>query len=108
MKRRDVLKGIAALVAAPVALLTKPVAAKAIGEGVMSVGGGRVVHTTYALGWNASMEMMQDDQHDIMDQMSRDLANAAADHRERLAWSLIDDTYEGVFKDCGTYPWRLK
>lgn len=55
----------------------------------------RVVHSTYALGWRASMEMMQDDQHGIMSKMSADLADATRDHRERLAWSLIDDGFSG-------------
>ena len=57
----------------------------------------RTVHTTYALGWRASMEMMQDDQHSIMNQMSSDLADSARDHRERLAWSLIDGAFGTTF-----------
>lgn len=57
----------------------------------------RIVHSTYALGWRASMEMMQDDQHGIMSKMSSDLAESTRDHRERLAWSLIDDAFTGTF-----------
>lgn len=55
----------------------------------------RTVHTTYGLGWRTSMEMMQDDQHDVMVTMSQDLADSTRDHRERLAWSLIDDAFAG-------------
>ena len=53
----------------------------------------RVVHSTYALGWRASMEMMQDDQHGIMKRMTQDLAESTQDHRERLAWQLIDNGF---------------
>ena len=56
-------------------------------------GRSRVTHSTYALGWRASMEMMQDDQHGIMARMSGDLAESTRDHRERLAWGMIDDGY---------------
>ena len=56
----------------------------------------RTVHSTYGLGWRASMEMMQDDQHSIMNRMSSDLADSAKDHRERLAWSMIDDAFTGT------------
>jgi len=56
----------------------------------------RTVHTTYALGWRVTMEMMQDDQHDIMNRMAADLADSTRDHRERLAWSLIDDAFTGT------------
>lgn len=55
----------------------------------------RTVHTVYALGWRASMEMLMDDQFDVMSGMSGDLAESAADHRERLAWSLINDAFTG-------------
>ena len=55
----------------------------------------RTVHSTFGLGWRASMEMMMDDQHGVMSKMSKDLALAAKDHRERLAWSLIDDGFDG-------------
>ena len=53
----------------------------------------RVVHDTYGLGWRASFEMLADDQHGIMTKMSGDLAESTMDHRERLAWALIDDGY---------------
>ena len=57
----------------------------------------RVVHSTYALGWRASMEMMQDDQHGIMSKMSADLADSTRDHRERLAWALINGGFGTTF-----------
>jgi hypothetical protein len=56
----------------------------------------RTVHQTFSLGWRASMEMLMDDQHSIMNQMSADLGESARDHRERLAWSLIDDGFSGT------------
>lgn len=56
----------------------------------------RTVHTTYALGWRATMEMMQDDQFGIMNRMSGDMGDSARDHRERLAWSLVDDAFTGT------------
>ena len=55
----------------------------------------RTVHQTYALGWRASMEMMEDDQFSIMSQMSGDLGESARDHQERLAWGLINDGFTG-------------
>jgi phage major head subunit gpT-like protein len=56
----------------------------------------RTVHQTFALGWRASMEMMEDDQHDIMSKMSADLGESARDHQERLAWALINAGYTGT------------
>ncbi len=56
----------------------------------------RTVHSTFALATRFSMEMMQDDQHAIMSKMSGDLGYSASDHRERLAWSLIDDLMTGT------------
>jgi len=61
----------------------------------------RIVHSTYALGWRCSMEMMQDDQHGIMSKMSGDLADSTRDHRERLAWALIDGGFGTVFTGLG-------
>lgn len=55
----------------------------------------RTVHTTYGLGWRATMEMMEDDQFGIMDRMSAELGRSTRDHRDRLAWSLIDDGFSG-------------
>ncbi|MCP4113853.1 MAG: hypothetical protein GY737_00330 [Desulfobacteraceae bacterium] len=56
----------------------------------------RTVHTTYALGWRATMEMMMDDQHGIMNKMSSDLGESARDHRERLFWGMYDDFFTGT------------
>lgn len=56
----------------------------------------RTVHQTFALGWRASREMMEDDQHGIMNQMAADLGASAADHQERLAWGLLNDAYTGT------------
>ena len=56
----------------------------------------RTVHQTYALGWRASMEMMQDDQFAVMNRMSSELGESARDHQERLAWNLINDGFTGT------------
>lgn len=56
----------------------------------------RTVHQTYALGWRASEEMMEDDQFSIMSQMSGDLGDSARDHQERLAWGLLNDAFTGT------------
>ena len=56
----------------------------------------RTTHTTYGLGWRATMEMLQDELFGVMDQMTGELADSVADHQERLAWSLIDDAFTGA------------
>jgi hypothetical protein len=56
----------------------------------------RTVHQTYALGWRASEEMMEDDQHGIMNQMAADLGDTARDHMERLAWGVLNDAHTGT------------
>jgi phage major head subunit gpT-like protein len=56
----------------------------------------RTVHQTFALGWRATEEMMEDDQFNVMSQMSRDLGASATDHMERLAWSLVNDGFTGT------------
>ena len=56
----------------------------------------RTVHSTFGLGFRITMEMMQDDQFGVMRQMSGDLAESAADHQERLAWSLVNDAFTGT------------
>lgn len=56
----------------------------------------RSVHSTFGLGWRPTMEMMADDQHGIMNRMSSELGEATRDHRERLAWSLVDDFFTGT------------
>lgn len=56
----------------------------------------RTVHQTYALGWRATMEMMEDDQFSIMNRMSSELGESARDHQERLAWNLVNDGFTGT------------
>lgn len=53
----------------------------------------RVVHSTYALGFRITMEMMEDDQHGIMKRMPEDLADSARNHKENLAWSLFNTAF---------------
>lgn len=55
----------------------------------------RTVHTTYALGFRVTMEMMDDDQHGIIRRMPAELGDAARDHRETLAFSLYNDAFDG-------------
>jgi len=55
----------------------------------------RTVHSTYALGFRVTMEMSEDDQHDIIVKMPKDMGDSARDHQERLAWSLMNDSFAG-------------
>ncbi|MBK25935.1 MAG: hypothetical protein CME70_18180 [Halobacteriovorax sp.] len=56
----------------------------------------RTVHQTFALGWRATMEMMEDDQFNVMNRMSSELGESARDHQERLAWGLVNDGFTGT------------
>lgn len=56
----------------------------------------RVIHTTYALGYRATMEAISDDQWDVLDQMPSDLGDSLRDHQERIAWDLINDGFAGA------------
>jgi hypothetical protein len=53
----------------------------------------RTVHTTYALGIRITMELRDDDQHGIISRMAGDLADAARDHRDRLAHDLPNNAF---------------
>lgn len=55
----------------------------------------RTVHTTYALGFRVTMEMMEDDLYGIIEQMPKDLADATTDHQENLAWGVFNDAFDG-------------
>lgn len=55
----------------------------------------RTVHQVFALGWRATHELMINDQHGVMNQMSADLGESARDHMERTAWDVINDGYAG-------------
>lgn len=57
----------------------------------------RTVHTTYALGIRITMELREDDQHNIIAQMASDLAAAARDHRDRLAHDLLNNAFVTTF-----------
>lgn len=56
----------------------------------------RTVHSTAGLATRFTMEMMQDDLFGVMDRMTEELQDASVDHKERLAWSLIDDGFAGT------------
>lgn len=55
----------------------------------------RIVHSTYALGFRVTMEMMDDDQHNIISRMPSDLGDSARNHKENLAWGLFNDAFDG-------------
>lgn len=56
----------------------------------------RVVHSTYGLGFRITMEMRDDDQFDIMSKMPSELAHSTRDHRENLAWNVINNGGSGT------------
>ena len=56
----------------------------------------RVVHSTYALGFRVTKEMMDDEQHGIISRMPADLGDSARDHRERLGHGLFNDAFAGA------------
>ncbi|GAF84409.1 unnamed protein product [marine sediment metagenome] len=55
----------------------------------------RTVHSTYALGFRVTMEMMQDDQYSIINKMPADLGDAARHSQETLVWGLVNDGWSG-------------
>jgi hypothetical protein len=62
---------------------------------------------TYALGFRATMEALEDDQHGLVRRMSSDLGGSGRDSQDRLAWDLINDgaagaTYLGPPEGDGT------
>lgn len=95
MRRRDFLKVMAAGAVAATGLLPKIQMTKELApiSFVEPIKGAtvRTVHTTYALGWEVSKDLLPDAETDIFAQMSSDLADAALRNRDRLAWSLIDN-----------------
>lgn len=50
----------------------------------------RTIVLTFALGFRVTMEMREDEQHGIIAKMPADLAMAARDSQERLAWGLVN------------------
>ena len=56
----------------------------------------RVVHSTYALGFRVTMEAMSDEQHGIIAKMPQDLGASARDHKENLAFGLLNDAFTGT------------
>lgn len=56
----------------------------------------RTVHSTYALGFRVTMEMMDDEQHGIIERMPRDLGRSARHHRETLAWGRLNNGFTAV------------
>ena len=56
----------------------------------------RTIHTVYALGFRVTMEMMDDDLYNVIDQMPKDLADSTRDHQENLAWGVLNDAFAGA------------
>lgn len=56
----------------------------------------RTIHAVYALGFRVTMEMMDDDLYNIIDQMPKDLADSCRDHQENLAWGVLNDGFAGA------------
>lgn len=56
----------------------------------------RVVMQTFALGFRVTMEMMDDDQHNIISQMPADLGDSGRDHQENLAWAVLNTGFTNV------------
>ena len=53
----------------------------------------RTIVLTFALGFRVTMEMREDEQHGIVAKMPADLALAARDSMDRLAWALYNVTF---------------
>ena len=56
----------------------------------------RIVFSVYALGFRCSMEMMEDDQHGVIEKMASDLGESARDHKENIAWGVVNDAFTGT------------
>jgi hypothetical protein len=64
----------------------------------------RTIVLTFALGFRVTMEMREDEQHGIVAQMPSDLAMAARDSQERLAWGLINVAFTAADDTANTGP----
>jgi hypothetical protein len=56
----------------------------------------RVMIQTFALGFRQTMEAMADEQHNILGQMPKDMARSERDHKENLAWGVLNDAFAGA------------
>ena len=56
----------------------------------------RVVHSTFALGFTATMEARQDAQYDVLDQQATDLGAAGREHQDIFAFGLPNDFFAGA------------
>lgn len=92
LRRRSFLAGLGAFLVAPLAVIGEKASLAS-----PSPATARTVHSTYSLGWKTSMDMLKNDEYEIM---SNDLANAVRSHRERLAWSLLDDGFSNSPNRC--------
>lgn len=56
----------------------------------------RTSHATYGLGTAMTREALADARFDVLRRQTEALARSARDHRERLAWDLFDDSFNGT------------
>ena len=56
----------------------------------------RTVHSTWALGFRVTMEMMDDDQHSIISRMPESLGRSARHTREVQAWNRLGNAFTGA------------
>jgi phage major head subunit gpT-like protein len=56
----------------------------------------RTVHSTFARGFQASMELMADEQFGIIAKMPKDLGKGARDHKERKAWNVLNQAFNNT------------
>jgi len=55
----------------------------------------RVVHQTFALGFQATKEAIADAQYNVIDQQATDLGAAGREHQDILAFSAVNDFFAG-------------
>ena len=62
----------------------------------------RTIVLTFALGFRVTMEMREDEQHGVVAKMPADLAMAARDSMDRLAWGLINVAFTAADDTANT------
>lgn len=55
----------------------------------------RITHSTYGLGTAMTHEAVEDSRFDVLDRQTEALSRSALDHRERLFWDLLNDSFAG-------------
>ena len=57
----------------------------------------RITHTTFALGFRATEEALDDAQYDVIERQSADLGVAGREHEEILAWSVFNNNADADY-----------